>query len=43
SGHIEQISMWDRFWDGTNPWTPVKKACHNAIHAINEISNEVYQ
>ncbi|KAA6362108.1 MAG: hypothetical protein EZS28_042365 [Streblomastix strix] len=26
SGQIEQISMWDRFWDGTNPWTPVKKA-----------------
>ncbi|KAA6371341.1 MAG: hypothetical protein EZS28_033133 [Streblomastix strix] len=25
SGQIEQISMWDRFWDGTNPWTPVKK------------------
>ncbi|KAA6363417.1 MAG: hypothetical protein EZS28_041056, partial [Streblomastix strix] len=25
SGQIEQISMWDRFWDGTNPWTPPKK------------------
>ncbi|KAA6362630.1 MAG: hypothetical protein EZS28_041843 [Streblomastix strix] len=42
SGQIEQLSIWDSFWDGTNPWTPLKKAFHYAIHVINEISNEVH-
>ncbi|KAA6362278.1 MAG: hypothetical protein EZS28_042195 [Streblomastix strix] len=29
--------MGDRFQDGTNLWTPLKKCCHIAIHAKNQL------
>ncbi|KAA6371769.1 MAG: hypothetical protein EZS28_032705 [Streblomastix strix] len=42
SGRIEKQYIRDSFWDGTNLWTPVKKYCHNAIQAINEINGVVH-